>query len=155
MFKMREIKFRAWDKKRKKMWYPENMYHGHMVDPNNSGSLIHSDIEQIAIGADGTIYILDECGNYEYAVNGGEDYEVLRWTGLKDKNDKDIYDGDILYNPHDSIGHYLVVWDNQEERFALGYGDKHPLGYYNPDQWWEVTGNIYENPELLKEVENG
>ena len=65
---MREIKFRAWDKKRKEMWYPEDMTHGKMVDPDNCGSLIYCDIEQLALGADGTIYILDECGNFENAV---------------------------------------------------------------------------------------
>lgn len=158
---MREIKFRAWDKKRKKMWYPEDMQHGDMVDPNNCGDLMYCDIEQLAIGADGTIYILDECGNYEYPGNIGEEYELMQFTGLKDKNEKEIYEGDIiLYQIGSEYECKAVVkWENGGFTFVW-YGKT--KGSYLPEFWYyptdgmitEVIGNKFQNPELLEEVEN-
>jgi len=177
MFKMREIKFRAWDKKRKEMWYPEDMTHGKMVDPDNCGSLIYCDIEQLALGADGTIYILDECGNFENAVAIGENYELMQFTGLKDSKGKEIYEGDIVsWKAEGAIGEWLVgIVKWEEDRFIVERVNS-PLWVYEgitcrsyaikgefyaehriPSFEWdelEIIGNIYENPELLKEVEN-
>ena len=175
---MREIKFRAWDKKRKKIWYPEDMQHGKMVDPDNCGSLIYCDIEQLALGADGTIYILDECGNFENAVAIGENYELMQFTGLKDSKGKEIYEGDIVrfyeqgYDPNEpdeeriepETTTVLIYWNENGKCLAIdwGYEDGRiaPVGWgyvyirNSLFNYHEVIGNIYENPELLKEVSN-
>lgn len=182
---MREIKFRAWDKKRKKMWYPEDMQHGDMVDHKNCGDLMSHDIEQLTIGANGKIYILDECGNYEYPENIGEDYEIMWFTGLKDINNKEMYELDVIvhsncpikylvrfgkYNngnydyPDMGIGWFqtqidnLDCWDeiNKEsiEKLEELFPDNIAWGESFPTERIEILGNAFENPELLKEVEN-
>lgn len=107
-------KFRVWDKVKKMMFYPEGIRHSKIVDPNNCGSLIYCDIETVALGAEGTIYILDECGNYEYADGIGKELELLESIGFNDCNGKEIFEGDIicwsgsyvtedLFLPHDPI----------------------------------------------------
>ena len=74
----------------------------------------------------------------------------LQYTGLKDKNDKEIYEGDILSIPPDAHHHY-------EERNVVEYGDgvylleDHGLYLNDWNEMGEVIGNIYENPELLEE----
>ena len=148
---MREIKFRAWDKKRKEMWYPEDMTHGKMVDPDNCGSLIYCDIEQLALGADGTIYILDECGNFENAVAIGENYELMQFTGLKDSKGKEIYEGDIvmIYDARESESFPMF---SEKVIFEKGkFMTEGEFDLYDTDNYsYELIGNIFENKELLK-----
>ena len=78
--------------------------------------------------------------------------ELMQFTGLLDKNGKEIYEGDILLSPFKN--HYLVEWDKEAVRFAfIGYGKILVKGHYPVWQFikaYEVIGNIYENPELLK-----
>jgi len=144
---MREIKFRAWDKKRRKMIYlsPE-------VDPKNCGKLVYCDMKDLAIGLDGYLYLLDECGNWECPESLGEEYEIMQYTGLKDKNGKEIYEGDIIQQRSEWDGITIkgkvvfrkgmfVLRDSREY-----YTERH----YLLNKTAEVIGNIYENPELLK-----
>lgn len=66
-----------------------------------------------------------------------KDTFVMQFTGLKDKNDKDIYDGDILKG-----GIYLsyeVKWDYIDCGWNISENAK----------YFEIIGNIYENAELL------
>lgn len=83
--------------------------------------------------------------------------ELMQYTGLKDKNGKEIYEGDILLGHPYCFNPVIVYWeqgqcgwevkdcfDNVYSHFIdwSGEGD---LGY----QPFEIIGNIYENPELL------
>ncbi len=123
---MREIKFRAWDKEKKDMYYSD-----FRLDWNGKVFWWKSEV-------------------------GYEDWRhsdvvvLMQYTGLKDKSGKEIYEGDIVENG-DYIG--AVVWVNGEGRFILqsftdGSGAMiKGVKTYSPIEG-EIIGNIYENPEL-------
>lgn len=67
---------------------------------------------------------------------------VMQYTGLHDKNGKEIYEGDIVDTPYDKS---YIRWERGGFVFANDGND----GLFCMDES-EVIGNIYENPELLK-----
>jgi len=87
------------------------------------------------------------------------DCKIMQFTGLLDKNGKEIYEGDIIeFNESDKIkdGTYMrffVVWiSDRQAGYGWGLANKvNPdvsLGFSHVTSE-EVIGNIYENPELL------
>ena len=80
-------------------------------------------------------------------------FELMQYTGLKDKNGKEIYEGDILKFT-DCLDEFMpftkkisdVYWFNEYSRFAMRNTEMN-LSYLLES---EVIGNIHENPELLK-----
>lgn len=87
-----------------------------------------------------------------------DDCPILQYTGLKDRNGKEIYEGDIVKGVYFS-GPTVVEFKVRRSR-EVGHGDW--TGYVNagyqldgfmtddPENHVQVIGNIYENPELLK-----
>lgn len=96
----------------------------------------------------------DGCMSY-FGINNflKGDYDVLmQYTGLKDKNGKEIYEGDIVK--------FEKRWDNKElsdvvtmERFPRYWLKNETFGYEGEElddpQECEVIGNIYQGPELI------
>ncbi|MGE6602616.1 YopX family protein [Lysinibacillus fusiformis] len=141
----REIKFRVWDKDLKKM---------HICGENQHDSIIFSYPENEA-----HYYNLQNgCGS---STDGSGTYELMQYTGLKDKHGKEIYEGDIVeYNDFNSLrtgGHAEDKIIVGKVAFSCGMwmveenNCGHDLyeGLVN-DEELEIIGNIYENPELLE-----
>jgi len=72
-------------------------------------------------------------------IIGNDGYEVMQYTGLKDKNGKEIYEGDICKEVLTGEVKYY------RNRFMIFSKES----VWNVNEQCEVIGNIYENPELL------
>lgn len=90
-------------------------------------------------------------------LNNSCPIEIMQYTGLMDKNGKEIYEGDIL----DLVGkcnseHFAIVtWNDETCAFAVtGINDDDLSDHLYGGNLSEVIGNIYENPELLEVNEN-
>ena len=134
---MREIKFKIWDKTRNK-WLFSNC--GKFLLTQEGKAMFHMD------GDNPLEPIIDQI-----------EYEVLFYTGLKDKNGKEIYEGDIIKNNFaETIGSIMFAdcgyWIKTINKDIFDNTIYHVLGQYDGEVL-EIIGNIYENPELLEEGE--
>ena len=113
----REIQFRAWDIGHKRMLIP--------AMPLIGGGL--------------------SWGKTGYDA-GGRDYILEQFTGLRDKNGKEIYEGDIISMDELSPRYNKVVIYKLS---SFGYAD---CGVHVVPEFgkWRIIGNIHENPELLE-----
>lgn len=105
------------------------------------------------------LYWFEENGVHDFNDNN---YEFMQYTGLKDVNGTEIYEGDIVnICTEGGCNPAKVIFDNEDQKecfCVIGYlGDlrTYPIKYF-VDCEIEVIGNIYENPELLhrEEMEN-
>ena len=145
---MREIKFRAWNKSNKTMIHLTSDYN---------------------IQCEKLVELFDDC---TYAIKMGMDVIIMQFTGLKDKNGKDIYENDVLsvidvetHIPADySKKPFLKAYDKPlicevicEPAMWLVKGqiNGHLITVFSRSNQMkeagvEVIGNIYENPELIE-----
>jgi len=73
-------------------------------------------------------------------------HTVGQYTGLIDKNEKKIFEGDKVISEYGTIG--IVEWDNEECSFLVNIGDDYQM---LTDSEYVVISNIYVNFELLQE----
>ena len=128
---MREIKFRAWVKEKKAIF---------------EVILINYVTKKVT-------YLLERVGHL-LSIRDAKfnDVELMQYTGLKDKNNKEIYEGDILF---ESFGerYYKVVFENGSFR-AEFKGDFDEYSWDLIDviaQGCEIVGNIYESPKKMED----
>lgn len=122
----------------------------------NSGYFIKdSDTDKHYLSPNGDIIIIDEMG-FIYETDK-ENYIINKYTGLKDKNGTEIYEGDIVLIQIDktNILHKTVVKFKHGAFIADIIGDNDYIYLFhfgfNKDDF-EVIGNIYENSEFLEEL---
>lgn len=129
---MREIKFRCWDK---------------------VAGLYLSNGNWTGINQDGNPWLVVEGKD---VLGDSDRWVVEQYTGLKDKNGREVYEGDIVT---DALGNkHTVEWDDEEVRYyfqpvgSTYYYDRvapETTDYSTMEGRWSVIGNIHENPELL------
>uniref|UniRef100_A0A6M3JF74 Putative YopX protein n=1 Tax=viral metagenome TaxID=1070528 RepID=A0A6M3JF74_9ZZZZ len=156
---MRGTKFRVWDQQKQKMYYGHQC---HEDDPDGAWYMID---------LNGHLWVYCDAQYYPFARDEDSDgqyylrFKIMQFTGLRDKNGKEIYEGDILSTSNNNklydlwracdFGYTQIVWDAEYSGFR---GTKWtPIRETGGDsvyevQFIEVIGNVYENRELLKEA---
>jgi uncharacterized phage protein (TIGR01671 family) len=131
---MREIKFRAWTK-RDKCWCGAFSVHKSGLFTEMQGARMENGV----------------CVAYAdwLDLSEQEDITLTQFTGLHDKNDKEIYEGDLVRAQWGGVGQITVADGSFWMIFEDGASEEHCSSYWLHHKGIEVIGNIYENPELL------
>ena len=137
---MREIKFRAW-----------NEYEQYFLDN-----------EEFAINFLGTVFKANLDAEVYNNLMNQDSFKIMQYTGLKDKNGVEIYEGDLLQSFYDDGEIHEVIWHEESASFRVAtYLDNRHGGSFAElffmddihENCNKIIGNIYENTELL-EYEN-
>ena len=137
---MRKIKFRVYDKENKIMNYLD------LEDLCEDDYWFDGETE--------VWNVLHDCNNEQ------EKFVLMQYTGLKDKNGKEIYEGDIIFVKGETKLLDIkgkVEYSNILAQFIITntgniVNEAEPLGDYEEEDI-EKIGNVYDNPELLEEGE--
>lgn len=124
---MREIKFRGFS------IYSNKWYYGSLVNPGEG------------------YYILEHVENNTYKYDKVDKDSIGQYTGLKDKDGKEIYEGDILEFSKGGI--MYVEWNDDFKMFVLVDPTRKKASLnicIYATEHIKVIGNIFENKELLK-----
>ena len=132
---MRTIKFRAWS---------EECYD----EENDSYVFEMISADRLAIS---------EYNLLKDQLKQTEKFRLMQFTGLQDKNGKEIYEGDIVVYDR-GVGNWTgkrmstthtIVFSEEVFAFVMDYGSSYIKLRKHWNYIYEVIGNIYENPELL------
>ena len=129
---MRDIKFRVWFKP------PNNMKY--------ANTMLYSSNDDLSLFWENGKLVLAFPKMFGGALIDEKYYDIMQWTSLKDKNDKDIYEGDIvLLNKKDML---KTIVKFESGKFIMSYKTQDYDSYYtfgDDNSVREVIGNIYEN----------
>jgi len=139
---MRDIKFRAWDKINK---------------------LYFRECDFLYFCSGGIRFTWTDYGNDNAMMTELKDgdFELMQYTGLKDKKGKEIYEGDIVKFRNIDWANFMedyckkefikpIYWNNEDSCFDFDNRNIDFEGEVIDFENTKVIGNIYENPELLK-----
>jgi len=158
---MRKFEFNA--------WIPELGYMLEDVAIGHGSIGFPSDDEDFANALKAKGFDPEECNLPTWLYDTGEDwykitepnqFELLQHTGLKDKNAKSIFEGDIIISHPNkalpvSFENGCFMWQSEPLAFEIQVeydvdGAQASLEIADTEKWAEVVGNIYQNPELIK-----
>jgi uncharacterized phage protein (TIGR01671 family) len=100
--------------------------------------------------------VFDDGSSFYVDYSDKNNWKVMQYTGLKDMNGKEIFEGDILATrpARDGFRHIDSIelgWSRDDEYGYIWANSKYVLRVQDLiDERYEVIGNIYENPELLQ-----
>ena len=157
----REIKFRAWIFEENKMSFQDEWFSIWAFD-----GIQYADQGYWTNNMDASESHKEELRKKNIEIK--DEFVLMQYTGLKDKNGKEIYEGDIVkldeapdiikgteFHNMEDVSHHEIYWDNDRACFCdkrLEDGDS-LAGYLDGDISFmsdcELVGNIYENAELL------
>lgn len=149
MKEQREIKFRAYHEQSKEMFWFDIMW-GNC----DKGKVGGGYIGMVPFGM--TRENTNSYNGNQTLIDPAECY-IMQYTGLKDKNGNEIYEGDIIIFEGGKDYPRVIEWHilglrvkqiNSENNFRLHYPFVGNDGY---DTDWEIIGNIYEQPNLLNQ----
>ena len=102
------------------------------------------------VDANGYVY-QSWCLNSGHFTLSRVDWKLSRFTGLLDKNGKEIYEGDIIKYPKFYVGDYIEPSSIEIIEYEInGFNDILCFGYAEHPEYVEVIGDIFQNPELLE-----
>ncbi len=138
---MKNFTFRAYDKKNKK-WLM-----GYRPDRDDMAFSLTG--EAIAFGEWGDVF-------YDFIFNKDgkqfDDLDIMQWTGMRDVEGRKIFEGDIVAAVNDKTQPFAPVVFN-DGCFEVDAPFEHDQEYDEFLLWYkryQVVGNIYDNPEILK-----
>ena len=136
---MREIKFRGKIKYNGNHKFSGDWIYGYYRNNDNGNAFITE--------------TLDEIDNYIFEETEIGEETIGQYTGLKDKNGKEIYEGDIVQILGGEYEQGFYEWDEKVQIKDLIYDGFNLMMTISQigNQAIEVIGNIYDNPELLEE----
>jgi uncharacterized phage protein (TIGR01671 family) len=133
----REIKFRAWHIEHKQMFWWDVLWGNHRQGDGYIGMVLWGEKQTRHIHRD-NMTLIDP-----------NDCELMQFTGLKDKNGREIYEGDIVAHAIEGYTTPLSVVEFKDGMFVFT-DSEYSTELIESLDYCEVIGNIYENPELLK-----
>lgn len=153
---MRELKFRAWDKKRKLMFQVMRINFDYQF-PGSIGAVYPYPYDRFWRPEEG------EGRDWYYSNlfgDGGrreviEDLVLHKYTGKYSIDGLEVYEEDILRFPEDDRSIYKVAWNDEESGFTVYWYNHVAQDWYSFSKTsmiklMQIVGNIYENPELLE-----